>query len=70
MSLKYEQCTAILRSRELLRELLHSPGKRWTKKELRDRAYRCLKHFPMLGENGLPYFSQDEFTRPDGGMIK
>jgi len=70
MSLRYEQCTAILRSRELLRELLHAPGKKWTKKELRDRAYSCLRHFPMLSEQGMPIFSADEFTRPDGGMVK
>jgi hypothetical protein len=29
-------------------------------------AYSCLKHFPMLGENGLPYFSQDQFTDEHG----
>jgi hypothetical protein len=70
MSLKFEQCTALLRSREFLRELLLPRSKPWTKKELKERAYSCLRHFPMLGENGMPYFSQDEFTKPDGGMVK
>jgi len=70
MSLRYEQCNALLKTQRFLRELLCSPGKRWTKKELADRAYRCLKHFPFLNEHGHPRFSNDEFTDKDGKATK
>jgi hypothetical protein len=68
MSLRFEQCNALLKARTFLRELMRPRKGAWTKKELRDRAYGCLKHFPHLGENGMPYFSQDEFTDRNGKM--
>ena len=70
MSLRYEQCTALLRAREFLRELLLPRSKPWTKKELKERAYRCLRHYPFLNEYGHPLFSNDEFTDKDGKATK
>lgn len=68
MSLRFEQCTALKRTQEFLREILQGDYPK-TKKEMRDRAYRCLKHFPHLTEHGMPMFSKDPFTADDGSMI-
>lgn len=62
MSLRQEQYWAIQRTRDFLRELLRWKGY-MNKKEVRERAYRCLKHFPFLHENGQPMWSKDEFTK-------
>jgi hypothetical protein len=70
MSLKNEQCNALLKAQTFLRELLREHKGAWTKKELRERAYSCLRHFPCLGENGMPYFSQDPFTDEHGRPAK
>ena len=59
MSLRYEQYNALKLSKEFLTVLLRHP-----KKEIRDKAYNCLRHFPRLEESGKPQFSKDEFT-PD-----
>lgn len=64
MSLKYEQYRALVKTQELLRDLLTVDQYPKTKKEMRDRAYRCLKHFPFLLDTGEPVFSQDEFECP------
>jgi hypothetical protein len=61
MSLRYEQYRSLLKTREFLRDLLTSKV-RWTKKELKERAYSCLRHYPALTEKGRPMFSQDPFT--------
>lgn len=34
-----------------------------TKREMREWASRCLKHYPFLDNQGQPYWSQDEFTK-------
>ena len=62
MSLRYEQYAALKRSRDFLRWIMTHRG-RITKKELRDRAYRCLRHFPFLYESGQPMWSKDPFTK-------
>lgn len=63
MSLGYEQQRALLRSRDLLRDLLDRQKTPRVPKEVRERAYRCLRHFPCLdGETGEPVFSRDGFT--------
>jgi len=67
MSLKYEQCTALKRTRELLRALLDGSAPK-TVKGRREAAYSCLKHFPHLNDHGLPKFSSDEFTDAEGKM--
>ena len=61
MSLRYEQYDSLRKTKEFLRELLASK-KRWTKKELREKAYSCLRHYPCLHDTGQPIFSRDEFT--------
>ena len=64
MSLKYEQYAALVKTQNFLRDLLTVDGYPKTKKEMRDRAYRCLRHFPFLDEHGNPMFSRDEFECP------
>ena len=64
MSLRFEQYSALLRSREFLRDLLTTDKYPKTKKEMRERAHRCLRHYPFLETSGKPMFSQDPF--PDG----
>jgi hypothetical protein len=62
MSLRYEQRRALLRSRELLWDLLNSEKRPKTVKELKMRACCALRHFPHLDERGEPIWSQDEFS--------
>jgi hypothetical protein len=63
MSLKFEQRRALLKARDLLRALLHPSTRPKTVKELRERAYSALRHFPFLDERGEPMWSQDEFDQ-------
>jgi hypothetical protein len=63
MSLKYEQYRALVRTRNLLRDILCNKAPT-RKKELRAEAGSCLKHFPFLDERGAPIFSQDPFECP------
>jgi hypothetical protein len=65
MSLRYEQYWALLKAKNLLVDLLHPSSTPKTKKELRDRIYKALRHFPALTENGQPIFSTDPFTKDD-----
>lgn len=62
MSLRYEQYHALKRTREFLRSLLTPDTRPKTVKELREKASRCLRHFPPLCESGQPIWSQDPFT--------
>jgi hypothetical protein len=64
MSLRYEQQNALVKTQRLLRDILTVYRYPKTKKEMRERAYRCLKHFPFLDEYGAPMFSRDEFECP------
>ena len=64
MSLKNEQYYSLVKTQEFLRDLLNVDQYPKTKKEMRDRAYRCLKHFPHLKETGEPMFSLDNFECP------
>lgn len=64
MSLKYEQLCALVRTKEFLQDLLTVDKYPKTKKEMRDRVYRCLRHFPYLDETGEPQFSKDDFECP------
>ena len=64
MSLKFEQYRALHSTREFMWDLLRpglTPG---VPRSIRDRASRCLRHFPLLKENGEPMFSRDEFECP------
>ena len=51
-------------TRELLFDLMNSKRRPKSVKEMKDRARRCLKHFPTLLENGEPMFSADGFECP------
>lgn len=66
MSLRHEQHRALLRTREFLRDLL-LPTRPKKAKEIKMRAYSCLRHFPFLKEDGEPMWSQDNFhmSAPD-----
>jgi hypothetical protein len=63
MSLRYEQYMALLKTRNFLRDLLSIDEYPKTKKEMRERAYRCIKHYPFLQDSGKPIFSEDDFTK-------
>ena len=62
MSLRYEQYDSLTRTREFLRSLLTPETRPKTVKELREKAHRCLRHFPTLHESGQPLWSLDDFT--------
>ena len=61
MSLRYEQYRSLQLTRQFLRDLLEGTVK-LTKKETRERASRCLRHYPFLNDKGRPLFSRDPFT--------
>jgi hypothetical protein len=61
MSLRFEQRNALLKARNLLRDCLDPQKRPKTVKQLRERAYSALRHFPFLDERGEPLWSQDEF---------
>jgi hypothetical protein len=63
MSLRYEQENALLLTRELLLDLLNTTTRPKTVKELKERARRCLRHYPPLTQDGEPMFSNDEFSK-------
>jgi hypothetical protein len=54
---------ALLKTRNFLRDLLSTDEYPKTKKEMRERAYRCLRHYPFLQDSGKPIFSEDDFTK-------
>lgn len=62
MSLRYEQYRSLKRTKELLYDFLDPKKRPKTVKEMKERASRCLRHFPALDEKGKPLFSQDDFT--------
>jgi hypothetical protein len=64
MSLRYEQYNSLKRTRDFLRDLMDAKARPKTVRETRERAYRCLRHFPFLYENGKPMFSRDPFSPP------
>lgn len=64
MSLKYEQYRSLKYTKEFLRDLLFHDTRPKTVKLLKERALRCLRHFPALAEDGRPNFSQDSFNDP------
>ena len=59
MSLRHEQRRALLKARDLLRDLLHPSTRPKTVKELRERASCALRHYPLLDERGEPMWSDD-----------
>jgi hypothetical protein len=63
MSLRYEQDNSLLITREFLLDLLNTKTRPKTVKELKERARRCLRHYPPLDKDGNPIFSNDTFGR-------
>jgi len=61
MSLRYEQYSALLKSKEFLLDLLYPNKRPKTIKELKQRSLDCLRHFPPLDEQGKPILSNDSF---------
>ena len=61
MSLRFEQHRALLLTREFMLDMLQSDTRPKTVKEMKERARRCLRHYPFLKEDGEPMFSQDDF---------
>lgn len=64
MSLRMEQYWSLQQTREFLVDLLDPKKTPRVPKDVRQRARRCLKHFPFLDEDGRPRFSTDEFSPP------
>ena len=62
MSLRYEQEASLLITREFLLDLLNTGTRPKTVKQLKERAKRCLRHYPPLDVDGSPIFSNDEFS--------
>ena len=58
MSLLHEQHRSLLHTRQLLFDLLNHHARPKTVRELKDRAGRCLKHFPPLDMDGKPIWSR------------
>jgi hypothetical protein len=65
MSLRREQYWALRKTQDFLRDLLFAETRPKKVSELKERAYRCLKHFPFLDDDGKPMFSQDGFGPDD-----
>ena len=61
MSLRREQYWALIKTQAFLRDLLFPETRPKKVSELKERAYRCLKHFPCLDDDGKPMFSRDGF---------
>jgi hypothetical protein len=62
MSLRHEQHASLLITREFLLDLLNTSTRPKTVKELKERAKRCLRHYPPLDVDGSPIFSNDGFS--------
>jgi hypothetical protein len=69
MSLRREQYWALRKTQDFLRDLLFVETRPKKVSELKERAYRCLKHFPCLDDDGKPMFSRDGFG-PDDPPLK
>ena len=69
MSLRYEQYWSLLKTKTLLQELLTVDKYPKTKREMRDRVYSCLRHFPPLLKSGEPMWSRDPFTKDELQVI-
>jgi hypothetical protein len=65
MSLRREQYWALRKTQDFLRDLLFTDTRPKKVSELKQRAYRCLKHFPCLDDDGKPMFSRDGFGPDD-----
>ena len=69
MSLRSEQYNAMIRTREFLRDLMDPAITKRVPKEIRERAYRCIRHYPHCDSNGIPRFSIDPYG-PDEPPVR
>lgn len=63
MSLRHEQHASLLMTREFMLDLLTTSTRPKTVKQLKERARRCLRHYPPLDVDGNPIFSNDSNVR-------
>ena len=66
MSLRNEQYRSLKQSKEFLRLLLTKDRPKLVR-DIKEQAYRCLRHFPGLDDNGKPMFSRDPFGPDEVG---
>jgi hypothetical protein len=59
MSIKIEQYHSLKITKEFLRDLLDFQERPKSVKEMKQRASQCLRHFPVLDDDGKPYFSKE-----------
>ena len=59
MSLRIEQYRALKMTNEFLFEMLDPKKTPRVPGDVRRRASHCLRHYPVLRENGEPMFSRD-----------
>jgi hypothetical protein len=69
MSLCSEQYRSLIYTRKLLRDMCCAKKRPKTVKELKERAFRALRHFPELAKNGEPMFRHDESAIGDVEII-
>jgi hypothetical protein len=62
MSLRHEQEASLLMTRDFLLDLLRPNTRPKTVNGLKERAKRCLRHYPPLDVDGSPIFSNDDFS--------
>lgn len=55
--MKNEQYASLLKTRELLFDLLDPKKRPKTQKEMQQRVKACLRHYPFLEADGKPMFS-------------
>jgi hypothetical protein len=63
MSIRSEQYRALKLTKEFIYDLFDPKKYPKTKKEMREKASRCTRHFPPLEESGKPIFSRDTLTK-------
>jgi len=64
MSIRIEQYRALQYSRDFLCDLLNPVRTPRVPKAVRERASRCLRHYPHLDMYGEPMFSKDDIDLP------
>ncbi len=61
MSLRHEQYSALLRTRDFMRGLIDAKKTPRVPLKVRMEALGCLRHYPFLKDDGEPMFSKDNF---------
>lgn len=61
MSLRIEQYRALNMAKEFLFDMCDPKKTPRVPSDVRRRASHCLRHYPVLSENGEPIFSKDSY---------